>query len=130
MKRGDLHLSPAMSAVLPIVDGVFQRSAPSGFVVEFTAGQEWSGHDLFSLHHTGNALDIRTRTLPDHGVGALSRRIKDELQREFDRRFGRGRYLALWNDQGPSKPHIHVQFQGGLRISPPGDFHVRATPIG
>src|ERR1035437_6695268 len=58
-------LDPAMTPVLPIIRQVFKQYASTGFVVEFTAGKEWFQHGLYSLHHSGNALDVRTRTLPD-----------------------------------------------------------------
>ena len=52
MVQGELKsLDPAMLRALPIITRVFQRYAPAGFVVEFTAGKEWFGHGLFSLHH-------------------------------------------------------------------------------
>ena len=112
-----------MLAVLPVVDSVFARFAPAAFKIEFTAGQEWFNHNVWSsLHHSGNAIDIRTKTLPDHGIGSTSRHIAEQLQRELDSRFGRRRYTVLWNDSGPTKPHIHVQFNSGLRMSEPGDF--------
>lgn len=121
MDRSTLGLTPAMSAVLPIVDDVFKRFAPAGFSVEFTAGQEWFNHGTWSLHHSGNALDIRTRTLPDRGVGAISAKIAAQLRSAFNARLG-NKYRVLLNDQGPTKPHIHVQFDQGGRWSTPGDF--------
>lgn len=40
---------------------------------------------MFSLHHSGNAVDIRTRTLPDHGIAALSKHIADDLQHALNK---------------------------------------------
>ncbi|HEY6370019.1 MAG TPA: hypothetical protein VIX37_05530, partial [Candidatus Sulfotelmatobacter sp.] len=87
---------------------VFRRYAP-GVTVEFTGGKEWFHHGMFSLHHSGNAVDVRTRTLPDHGTGSVSVQIAAALQQALDTSFGRGKYTVLRNDQGPAKPHIHVQ---------------------
>ena len=121
MLRHELRLAPVMAAVLPVIDQVFKRYAPRTRV-EFTAGKEWFHHGRWSLHHSGHALDIRTRTLPDHGVGALSARIAKVLQETLDARLGPKRYRVLYNDQGPTKPHIHIQFNKGARMSEPGDW--------
>ena len=122
MERNELRLDQAMSMVLPIVDQVFQQYGPKGFKVQFTAGKEWFHHGMWSLHHSGNALDIRTGTLPDGGVGAFSAKIASMLQEALNARLGRGKYRVLYNDQGPTKPHIHVQYNKGGRWSEPGDF--------
>jgi hypothetical protein len=115
-------LDPPMAQVLPIIRQVFSQHAPAGFVVEFTAGKEWFKHSMFSLHHSGNAVDVRTRTLPDGGVGAISAKIATVLQAALNTRRGHGKYTVLRNDQGPAKPHIHVQYNKGGRWSEPGDF--------
>jgi len=123
MTQVDLNrLAAHMSKALPIIRQVFSQHAPKTFVLEFTGGKEWFGHGLFSLHHSGNALDIRTRTLPDHGVGALSTHIATTLQKTLDTTYGVGKYRVLHNDQGPSKPHIHVQYNKGEKWSTPGDY--------
>jgi hypothetical protein len=77
---------------------------------------------MYSLHHSGNALDIRTRTLPDAGVGSLSSIIAKALQAALDKRFGLGAYTVLRNDQGPKQLHIHIQNNKGGRWSQRGDF--------
>jgi hypothetical protein len=77
---------------------------------------------MWSLHHSGNAVDVRTITLPDGGVGSISAQIATALQETMNARPGRGRYTVLRNDQGPTKPHIHVQYNKGGRWSEPGDF--------
>jgi hypothetical protein len=122
-------LDPAMTRALPTIRKVFSNLAPAGFVLEFTAGQEWFHHAMFSLHHSGNAVDIRTRTLPDHGVGVLSKRVAASLQKALDGRFGPHKYTVLHNDAGPSKPHLHVQYNKGGRWSEPGDFRAGASRI-
>lgn len=72
-------LDPTMKPVLPIIRRVFMQYAPGGHV-EFTAGKEWFNHCMFSLHHSGNAVDVRTRTLPDGGIGSISAHIAKALQ--------------------------------------------------
>ena len=112
-------LDPAMTRVLPIIRQVFAQYAPQGFALEFTGGKEWFGHGKVSLHHSGCALDIRTRRLPDGVVGGVSAHIATVLQEALDTRVGRGKYRVLRNDQGAAKPHIHVQYNKGGRWSEP-----------
>ncbi len=64
MDQSDLRfLDPAMTLVLPITKKVFEKRVP-GFRVEFTAGKEWFKDSTYSLNHSGNGVDTRTRTLP------------------------------------------------------------------
>jgi hypothetical protein len=114
-------LDAAITRALPIIRQIFAQYGPAGFQVEFTAGREWFKHGHSSLHHSGNAVDIRTRTLPDGGLGASSSHIATVLQQALDTKLGRGDYTVLLNDQGPHQPHIHVQFNKGGRWSQPGD---------
>jgi hypothetical protein len=130
MNQSDVRwLDPKMKLALPIIEQVFRQCAPAGFAVELTAGREWFHHAMWSLHHSGNAVDIRTRTLPDGGLGNQSARIATVLQQVLDVRFGRGSYTVLRNDAGPTKPHIHVQYNLGGRWSQPGDFKTKSTRI-
>jgi hypothetical protein len=123
MNQAEINrLAPNMFHTLPLIRQVFSHHAPKTFVLEFTGGKEWFGHGIFSLHHSGNALDIRTRTLPDRGVGAQSKYIAVTLQKKLDSCYGAGKYTVLHNDQGPSKPHIHVQYNKGERWSTPGNY--------
>ena len=122
-------LAPEMRQALPTIEQVFRQIAPAGFSVEYTSGKEWFHHAMWSLHHSGNAVDVRTRTLPDHGVGAVSFHITYVLQQSLNSRFGAGAYTVLRNDAGPSKPHIHVQYNKGGRWSEPGDFGTGVSRI-
>jgi hypothetical protein len=65
-----------MRQALPTIERVFSQSADPGLSVEYTSGKEWFHHAMWSLHHSGNAVDVRTRTLSDHGIGALSAHIE------------------------------------------------------
>ncbi len=122
MDATDLHLDVTMRRVLPTIAEIFKQYGPDGFKLEYTAGKEWFHHSFWSLHHSGNAVDVRTKTLPDHGVGVISLLIAHHLQTRLNKRFGKGKYTVLYNDQGPSAPHLHVQFNKGGRFSSPGDF--------
>lgn len=112
-------LSSPMKSALPIIREVFAKRAPPGFKLEFTAGQEWYHHSLKSLHHSGNAIDIRTKTLPDHGIGIISNVLGYHLQQALDSKFPKW-FLVLVNDQGLKSPHIHVQYNAGSRMTTPG----------
>src|SRR5262249_39772979 len=114
------RLSPQMQKALPIIRAVFEKYAPPGFQLEFTAGHEWYNHSHKSLHHSGNAVDVRTRTLPDHGIGVISNMIGYHLQRALDFKFSKW-FLVLVNDQGLQAPHIHVQYNPGSRMTTPGN---------
>jgi hypothetical protein len=109
---------------LPIIEKVFKEHAPSNFRLGYTAGKEWFKHGMWSLHHSGNALDIRTKTLPDRGVGDLSAKIARILRTALAARLGSKSYTVLYNDQGSQEPHIHVQFNKGERWSQPGDYGI------
>jgi len=122
-------LSPHMKRALPIIKETFHRCSLKGIKLEFTAGQEWFHHGKWSLHHTGNALDIRTKTQPDGGVGLISAVLGFHLQQALNLRLGKGKYLVLVNDRGPKYPHIHVQYNLGARASEPGDHNVRSRPV-
>jgi hypothetical protein len=123
------RLSPHMKRALPIIRETFHRYSVKGIELEFTAGQEWFHHGKWSLHHSGNALDIRTRTQPDRGVGIISPLLGYYLQQALDNQLGKGKYLVLVNDQGPHFPHIHVQYNPGARASEPGDYPGSTKPV-
>lgn len=116
------RLSPSMQQAIPIIRRVFKQYAPRRVELEFTAGQEWYNHSRWSLHHSGNAVDIRTKNLADRGVGVLSTLMGYFLQQELNHNFGSAKYLVLVNDQGPMFPHIHIQYNPGARMSTPGDY--------
>jgi hypothetical protein len=125
MNESEIRLAPTMKPALPVIRQIFKQYAPPGFLLEFTAGKEWYHHSFWSLHHSGNAVDVRTRTLPDRGVGTISTLIGHHLQEALNTRLGARKYLVLVNDAGPNCPHIHVQFNKGTRMSEPGDFKER-----
>ena len=120
------ELSLDLQRALPFIEQAFAELAPSGFAVEYTEGRECFGHKFWSLHHSGNAVDVRTKTLPDKGVGQESLRICRSIQEKLDRTFGKNSYLTLWNDRGIRQPHIHVQYNRGTRQSAPVDV----PPVG
>lgn len=115
-------LSPPMQQAIPIIRRVFKQYAPRHLELELTAGKEWYNHSRWSLHHSGNAIDIRTRKLADRGTGILSILLGHFLQQELNSELGKAKYLVLVNDQGPMFPHIHIQYNPGARMSTPGDY--------
>lgn len=101
-------LDPAIKRPLPIVKRAFRRHAPAVFAVQFTAGKQWFHHGMLSLHHFGNAVDIRSWTLPEGGVDGLSAKVANILRQALGARIGWGKHSVLRNNQGTTKPHILV----------------------
>lgn len=110
-----------MSRALPVIEKVFKQYAPQGFQVRYTAGRE-HGHSFASFHHSGSAVDIKTNSLPDNGLGTVSSHIATALQGALNTQLGSGKYWVIRNDAGPKAPHIHVQYQKGQQKSDPVDF--------
>jgi len=47
------------------------------------------------------------------------------LQEALNTRLGNGNYTVLVNDRGSQFPHIHVQYNKGVRRTDPGDVKQR-----
>jgi hypothetical protein len=117
--RGHMDgLQPQIVDKLPVIAVIFRDvTGNQNYGITITAGQEWhNGHGLMSLHHTGFAVDIRTRDLPGGPLGPIALQILSRVQ------------AALGSDywetlhEGTSSPHLHVQYSPGMRMSNPGDF--------
>lgn len=108
-----------ITSKLDIIQDVFRRySGNPNYQINIRAGQEWNPkHGLFSSHHTGFAVDIRTRDLAGGGFGNVARLVAKELQRAL----GEKDYYVLLH-KPPDEPHIHIQYNRGIRMSSPGDF--------
>ena len=117
VSAGFAGLQPEILWRLWAIQGIYRAmlGRPSYFIV-ITGAQEWSGHCLFSLHHTGYAVDIQTKNLPDSGVG----RFTESLATAVRRLLGPD-YVVLSREPGHA-PHLHVQYQRGRRVAPPGDY--------
>jgi hypothetical protein len=86
-------LTTHMKMALPIIEQVWKRYAGQ-VKLEYTAtaGQkEFWHHSFWSWHHSGNAVDIRTKTLPDKGVGIISALIGPYMQDALNSRLGKGK---------------------------------------
>jgi hypothetical protein len=107
-----------ITSKLGLIQEVYRRvTGNRNYQINIRAGQEWnSKHGLFSLHHTGFAVDVRTSDLAGGGVGPLARQIAGELQSKLG-----NRYFVLLH-KPPDPPHIHVQYSAGIRMSSPGDW--------
>ena len=114
-------LQPQIKDKLTLISDVFrQKTHNPRYTIAITAGQEWHhGHGLLSLHHTGFAVDLRTRDLPGGSGGHIAKTIASELQQKL----GSNYFVQLET----ARAHIHVQFSPGLRISNPGDFNTPAS---
>ena len=116
--RGSISgLRHEITSKLTIVQETFQQFAGKNYQVEITAGQEWNAkHGMFSLHHTGFAVDIRTKDLPGGGYGPMAQLIRDTLKNKLGSQY----YVLL--HKPPDAPHLHIQFRPGVRMSSPGDW--------
>ena len=116
--RGSLKgLRPEITSKLDLIRQVFQHYTGPNYQISITAGQEWNPkHGLFSLHHTGFAVDIRTRDLCGGGTGPVAQQIAKALSERL------GNHYFVLLHRPPDPPHIHIQYRRGIRISSPGDF--------
>ena len=107
-----------ITSKLDLIQDIFRRNSGNPhYRINIRAGQEWSPkHGLFSSHHTGFAVDIRTRDLAGGGFGNVAHLVANELQRML----GHDYYVLL--HRPPDPPHIHIQYNRGIRMSSPGDF--------
>ena len=100
--------SPEMKAVIPIANKVYKKHV--GHNPHITGGQEWFGHCMWSLHHTGYAVDFRTIDLPGGGIGKTATTIANEIRKLLGKEY----YVLLHHD----KPyHLHVQYRKGVRAT-------------
>jgi hypothetical protein len=118
------------------MEAVFRVYAPTAkFVI--TAAQEWDPkHGLFSLHHAGYAVDLQTLHLRFGADGSTAELIAAEIQAKLGKDYLVGlhthdraklerRCTARGVPYWPGDPHIHVQYQQGVRAAPPGDYPQR-----
>jgi hypothetical protein len=116
VSKGQAGLQPQIKAILPVVQKIYQDCLKNThYKISITGAQEWEGHSFMSLHHTGFAVDIRTRDLPGGGYGEMAKKIRDKIAAKL----GSNYYVLL--HKPPTPPHIHIQYQPGLRISEPID---------
>lgn len=76
-----------------------QRGYPVMVVTSVVDGQ----HSAGSLHYSGNAFDLRTRTLRQEDINSVAEAIRNALPREFD-------VLV-------ESTHIHVEFQPKIGVN-------------
>ncbi|MCA8959590.1 MAG: hypothetical protein KDC38_03715 [Planctomycetes bacterium] len=107
-ERGVDGLQPEIVRHLPGLRDLFQRHDLTFTIV---AAQTWIGHSFFSLHHTGFAIDL---AVPGDENGLVAELVED-LRRQLGAEY---RVLALL---GCDRPHLHVEFTRGIRISEPVD---------
>jgi hypothetical protein len=59
-------------------------------------------HSPTSLHYSGNAIDYRTKHLPDTHKMLLEGRIQSRIGKDFD---------VILEDMGNDNEHLHVEYQ-------------------
>lgn len=110
--RSTHGLRHEITCVLPIVEKIFQRCTRNQkYAITITGGQEYR-HSVFSRHHTGFAVDLRTRDLPGGSKGPTAMQIKKMVQGHL----GQNYFVKMEPD------HLHVEFQPGNQVSDPVDY--------
>ena len=117
-------LQPEILAIIPQVEAIFrEKTGIKDFKVHINAGQEWHfGHKLFSLHHTGYAIDFQTIKLSGGGKGPIAQQIEHAVKTKLG-----GKYHV---ELEKNPPHLHIEFSKGLKVSNPGDFPQTNENIG
>jgi hypothetical protein len=88
-----LGMRTELLAGLMVADEVYRSWSTIMVVTSVTDGQ----HMRASIHYSGGAADLRTRTLPEGKVEQVASEIAEALGGEFD--------VILEED------HIHIEFQ-------------------
>lgn len=105
-----IRLTPATRAMLTVLEEWSFRF-PGGVVV-ITHGTDGK-HSVNSKHYTGNALDVRAKTLSL--AAALD--LKETLQEFLDSHFRAGNipvpFTVLLEDPGGPNSHFHLQVKKG-----------------
>ena len=101
-------LQPEIADRLPAMKSVFRER---DLDLEVVAAQTWHGHSFYSLHHTGFAIDLNVAKVDHLTVAELVEALRQSLGSAY-------RVLAYLDVK---QPHLHVEFQSGLRISEPVD---------
>lgn len=86
-------LAPQLVLALMICNEVYNEY---GVELVITSVND-SKHSLTSLHYSGNAADLRIRTLPDGTAEGVAEAIRDKLNQDFD--------VVL------EPTHIHLEYQ-------------------
>jgi hypothetical protein len=113
--RSTANLQPEITSVLPAVQQIFRDlSGNPNYELLITGGQEW-GHSLFSRHHSGFAVDLRTKDLPGGAGAGIAQTICTSIQQKL----GPAYFVQL--EHGSGGPHIHIEFRHGMKVSNPVD---------
>ena len=108
------RLEPEIVNILPAVQRIFHELSLNGkYELTITGGQEW-GHKVFSKHHTGFAIDIRTQDLPGGGGGIAAHEAKARVEKLLG-----PKYLVILEH---SPYHLHIEFKPGRTVSDPLDL--------
>jgi hypothetical protein len=100
---------------LYVVDQVVSDLSNGATPTVVTSGSEsWAKHGQTSLHYTGDAVDIRTKTLRHYAQGNPPlpnvTDLRDELVREVRRRLGPDWDFFVESVDTPNE-HAHLEFQ-------------------
>ena len=95
-----IGISSQMCIALQIADPITREH---GQELVITAGTEGDPHSKHSKHRLGQAIDIRTRNIPNTEAGGIT---KISLARHLQEALGDEYYVLMEID------HIHIQYNG------------------
>jgi hypothetical protein len=102
-------ITPALLYILTTVERLSRTLfglPEEGLVI--TSGSD-SQHMAGSKHYTGEAIDLRSRTMPATIREVLIVALRRELGPQF---------TVLYEGDGTPQAHIHIQVRGGRRFDP------------
>ncbi len=86
-------LRPEILLAVIVADGIYEQYSVKCVITEGTGGK----HREASLHYVGNAVDLRTKSLPSHLIEPVAQQIRVALGEQYD--------VVV------EKDHIHMEYQ-------------------
>lgn len=96
------RLSPAIYFALMVANEVYSRY---GYEVVITSGDD-GVHSSTSLHYNGDAVDIRTKMMPEKHAYDIAAELNAALGKDFDVIF----------ENTDQNEHIHIEKQPRRRV--------------
>lgn len=93
-----LGIKPEIILALVVTKDILKSYGCDTVITEATGGTHKHG----SLHYSGEALDIRTKTIPNIALDSVVKDIKVALGDDYD---------VLLEDRNSLNQHLHIEFQ-------------------
>lgn len=92
-------IRPELIMAILVAEGIYEQYTTDIVITSVNDGR----HSRTSLHYSGNAVDLRTRELPEVKAQEVGEEIRNSLTSEYD--------VVVETD------HIHIEFQPKRRIT-------------